>query len=111
MYPMQDEKDESIDWVASLLQDQIRFQQLAIETQIALKVTIGNALPGVSSSAFAATRSLVQLQKGARFENEVWSHRGKLADGYETGTYEMVPDGSWNGFILCSHYLLLCPRD
>ena len=87
MYPMQDEKDESIDWVVSLLHDQTRFQQLPIGVQINLKLAIGNALIGITSSAFAATRSLVQLQKGARLHNEVFIHYGKLADGFETGTY------------------------
>ena len=87
MYPMQDEKDESIDWVASLLHDQTRFQQLPISVQLASKSAIADALVGVSSSAFAATRSLVQLQKGARLYNEVFNHYSTHADGLEKGTY------------------------
>ena len=87
MYPMQDEKDESIDWIASLLHDQTRFQQLPIDTQMQLKASTGIALIGLSSSAFAATRSLVQLQKAARLLNEVWNYSSKKADDFEKGSY------------------------
>ena len=43
---------------------------------------------GINSSSFAATRSLVQLRKGARLENEVWEQFAKEADGQEKGTYQ-----------------------
>ena len=84
---MQDEKDESIDWIVSLLHDQTRFQQLPIFVQMQLKASTGIALIGLSSSAFAATRSLVQLQKAARLLNEVWNHFSKQADDLEKDSY------------------------
>ena len=100
---MQDEKDESIDWIVSLLHDQTRFQQLAIGVQITLKTAIGTALIGSSSSAFAATRSLVQLQKGARILNEVHNHHIKLAHGCEKGSFMNWLLTGFGMFSFCAH--------
>ena len=84
---MKDEKDENIEWLVSLLDNQTRFQQLAPLTQRSLKISIGQALVGVTSSAFAATRSLVQLKKGARLENEAWNIYSIEADSHEKGSF------------------------